>query len=148
MVSKLPGIKHSAGARTGSTTRRARWLILSWLAFWLAAVVYPCQAHHAPAVALVDTATIELRAGASADADRAHSSPAHDDGTCLQLSAPVIGVSPVIASTSGTLTPEPLAPAAFDIGRLTSAIHAFSAYPDSYPPPHTPLYLRVQRLLI
>jgi hypothetical protein len=90
---------------------------------------------------------MEISPGTHADADHPDTLPAHQDGTCQELTAPSIGVSVAIANAE-TLNPASLAPVAFDTQRLAPAVHAFNAYPASHPPPHTPLFLSTQRLLI
>ncbi|OGA43948.1 MAG: hypothetical protein A3G25_08415 [Betaproteobacteria bacterium RIFCSPLOWO2_12_FULL_63_13] len=140
--------RNSAAAPKGSAARRGVWLVFGWLAFWLGAVTYPCQAHHAPPITLDGPAAMEASSSTRANPNRLDSFPAHRDGACQELTAPVIGVPVAIAATAGTLNPDPPAPAAGDMMRLAPAIAVFSTHPASHPPPHTPLYLRHQRLLI
>jgi hypothetical protein len=91
---------------------------------------------------------MEVSSSTHANPNRLDSFPAHRDGACQELTAPVIGVPIAIAATTGTLNPDPPAPAAGDMMRLAPAVFVVSTYPASHPPPHTPLFLSTQRLLI
>ena len=125
------------------------WLVLGWLAFWLGTVAYPCQAHPAPNGHVDQTVALEVGAGGHANpAAHPDSHPAHDDGTCHHLSAPVIGAPVIAAAVSGNPNVDSAAPVAAKLRQLATTVCTPGIHPASQPPPQTPLYLRTQRLLI
>lgn len=141
--------RNTALAPKVSAAVRGVWLVLGWLAFWFGTAAYPCQAHPAPSGRLDQTAAIELATGQRINPAHLDSHPWHDDGTCHYLSAPAIG-APVTAAAAGSGNPnvDPAAPLALEPRQLSAAVSAAGILPVSHPPPHTPLYLRTQRLLI
>ena len=139
--------ENAVAPRKAKAAGRAMWLVLGWLTFWLGTVAYPCQAHPAPPGHLDHTAAFEVAAGQIANSHHPDSHPAHDEGTCHHLSAPAIG-APVTAAGSGNPNVDPAAPVAPELRQLAAAISAPGIVPLPPPVPHTPLYLRTQRLLI
>ena len=122
--------------------RRAAWLLLGWLAFWLGTVAYACQAHPGPD----PSAKFEVAAGQIADSDHPH--PAHDNGTCHHVSDPVIGTPLAAVTDSGNPNGEPVVAVALERYPTTAAVSMAGIRPISQAFPHTPLFLRTQRLLI
>lgn len=139
---------YAAATCKAKAAGRAIWLVLGWLAFWLGTVVYPCQAHHAPPAIGDVPAAMTVSSSTNAYLDHADSPPAHQDGTCQELTTPAIAVPLAVAATGETPNPGPPISVAFDMKRLASAVHAVNTYRPAYPPPHTPLFLSTQRLLI
>jgi hypothetical protein len=130
---------NAAAAPRRVAARRAACLVFGWLAFWLGSVIYPCQAHHALPVTMGGVAAIELSSGTHADADHLDSSPAHEDGTCQELTAPANGA--LVASLPGrtpTLTRLHRSPSTRSAGPRSSRLQHI---PALHPPPHTPLPL-------
>jgi hypothetical protein len=123
-------------------------LVLGWVAFWLGAVVYPCQAHRGAPPTPDAPAVMAMSSGMLANGNQLDPCAAHANGTCQALTAPSIGLS--VAAAASADIPAPAAPAAvaFEARRFVPTAQAFYGNPALQPPPHTALYLRVQRLLI
>jgi hypothetical protein len=126
---------------------RAVWLVLGWLAFWLGTVAYPCQAHPVPS-AFDQTVAFEVATSQPINPAYPDSHPAHDEGTCHYLSAPLIGAPLTAAADSGNPNAEPVVAVALERYPATVAVSMAGIRPVSQAFPHTPLFLRTQRLLI
>lgn len=126
---------------------RAVWLVFGWLAFWLGTVAYPCQAHPVPS-GFDQTAAFEVATSQPINPAHPDSQPGHDDGTCHHLSAPFLGAPVTAAADSGNPNADPVAPVALERYPATVAVSVAGIRPVSQAFPHTPLFLRTQRLLI
>jgi hypothetical protein len=111
-------------------------------------VIYPCQNHHASPVTPSGFAAIDISANPHADAAPRDSSPAHEDGTCQELTAPAIGSAVAAAAGGGVLDPVPPGLTALEPTQIFPSVLALATAPSAHPPPHIPLYLSTQRLLI
>lgn len=150
--------RHFAGAvhgsaRSLSTGRKrglAAWLLLGWMTFWLATAVQPCGVSFAAQQQGNPTATPAIL---DAGDHQAHTNDSHDPvpaGThCPDLTAIATVATSVAAAPADRLDPSrplPSSSGKFFARRDQSALNLHHPFPA--PPPHAPLYLRNQRLLI
>lgn len=150
----------SRHARSGNVTalrwgarRRTRllsvWLLRGWVAFWFATAAYPCHRIFGTPGDRVEPAALVLAAAAQSFPASVcvDSHPAHQNSECQNLTAAVPGVSISLAAATDSLDFNLVALPASSAYRLPRAAYALTAY-TAPQPPHAPLYLRTQRLLI
>lgn len=140
---------HARPAETGRRRGLATRLLLGWIAFWLAIAVQPCgislaaQRQENSTVAPATLGAQDHQASVNLTHD-----PAPAGTHCPDLTVAAVIPSAVTALTDHLDSPRPVPPAsdALIMRRVGSVLNSHDLLPA--PPPHAPLYLRNQRLLI
>ena len=136
----------AAHAPTGRR-RRAAWLLVGWLAFWLTTAAQPFEHGFTGEPDHRSAVSSPMSGGYVSHAEHTPD-PAPDDEHCPDLSAVTVDATFAETAKGGPFdTVYPSSRFPVPVTQLDGKMRILKAY---YPPPSapTPLYLRTQRLLI